>query len=246
MQKYDTIQRISDDFENRKGPFSDVTFPEEELLEEAAPFPAQRANMLFAFCTLDYNRDARQLKDNLVELYEDDPVWFAPKTLTNDTTSYTLDDLNDIMSDIGFRYKNRDSQGLWKNYNILSENYGNVRNLLASVDYKAPALVKQLREDDFSYIKGKKLAPFFARVLHDEVSVRKLDQIWSVDIPVDTHIRTLTQKITGEEMSDDEIRRFWQVCGDEKDIERHVVDGALWHIGNQWDNWGEDYFEKVS
>lgn len=24
-----------------------------------------------------------------------------------------------------------------------------------------------------------------------------------------------------------------------------AVDGALWHIGNKWDDWGEDYWDSL-
>jgi len=241
-----TIQRIQDDFTNEQGPFDGLTFPEEELVERVDPQNEyERAMVLTAFCTLDYNRDARQLADNLVELYEDSSVWFAPRTLVSDDTKYEEQDLNALMEHIGFRYPNRDTSGLWKNYEIIAEKYSTIQGLLDSVDHNAAHLVERLNEDGFKYLKGDKLAPFYARVIHDEI--HELDEIWAVDIPVDTHIRGLTQKLTNDPlMDDDEIREFWREQGEENGVERHLVDGALWHIGNQWSDWGMDYWHEVT
>lgn len=44
-------------------------------------------------------------------------------------------------------------------------------------------------------------------------------------------------------MSDDEIREKWREVRHSMDnISLHVVDGALWQIGN---NWGEQYWKNI-
>lgn len=236
------IQTIHADFTNRNDPFKDEMFPEEQLLEEVNPQNEyEKAMLVTAFCTLDYNRDATQLKDNLVALYEESGVWFAPKTLTNDNQcNYTQDELADLMDEIGFRYKNRDARGLWRNYEIIAQKYGTVQELLRSCDHDALKLVERLEEDNFLYLKGVKLAPFYARLVSD--NVQELDNVWQLDIPVDVHIRRLSHDLFSDDLSDDEIRTEWRLAGHAEDISPAIVDGALWLIGNRWDEWGEDYW----
>lgn len=239
------IQRIHDDFTERRDPFDDEMFPEEQLLEEVEPHNEyEKAMLLTAFCTLDYNRDATQLKDNLVELYNESPVWFAPKTLTNPTSGYTQNDLPDLMESIGFRYKNRDARGLWKNYQIISDKYGTVQEMIRQSDSDAVQFVNRLEVDGFLYLKGDKLAPFYTRVISK--NIMEMDKVWMLDIPVDTHIRRLSKDLFDmPDASDDDIRWRWRAYGESMDISPAVVDGALWLIGNRWDDWGEDYWEQL-
>jgi N-glycosylase/DNA lyase len=70
--------------------------------------------------------------------------------------------------------------------------------------------------------------------------------MWSLDIPVDTHIHRLTEELTNTEMNNDDVRAWWGVIGERADIARHIVAGALWHIGNKWDEWGEEYWNEVT
>lgn len=85
----------------------------------------------------------------------------------------------------------------------------------------------------------------YARIVNDNVA--ELTNMWHLEIPVDTHIRRLSKALFLQpEMSDDEIRVRWRHVAQSHDITRHVVDGALWHIGNKWDEWGEDYWNEVS
>lgn len=237
----ETIERINSDFENRSEPFTAEMFPEEQLLEETKPENAnERAMLLTAFCTLDYNRNATQLKDNLVTLYGWSPVFFDPDVFLD---GYSEDYLSDVLDDLGFRYSNRDASGLWTNYELIRDNYGTVENMVRAADFDAPTLVEQLRDDGFLYLKGKKLAPFYTRVVSNNLV--KLDNLWKLDIPVDTHIRRLSQDLFGQ-MSDDEIRATWRRVGQETEVSPHIIDGALWLIGNRWDEWGESYWEEVT
>lgn len=250
MNQLDVIQQIEHDFEQGNGPFADVEFPESRLVRELKVQAGEtdepihfdmeeRARIAAIFCTFDYNRDANQLVDNLVELHERDANLFDPWHVRS------KGELAAHFDDIGFRYTNRDANGWYKNCEILRNKYnGRVTELMLSVSSNAPALVEQLNEDDFLYVKGAKIAPMFARILNDEVA--PLDGLWELDIPADTHIVTLTEKLTDTEMSADEVRAWWQVIGEQGDISRHIVDGGIWQIGNNWDSWGEEYWEKVT
>lgn len=243
MSEIQKVEQIHKDFSQRNGPFTDEMFPEEQLIAETDPQNEyERAMLITAFCTLDYNRDATQLKDNLVTLYEDSSVWFAPRTLTNPDSKYDAATLSQLMDHIGFRYKNRDARGLWKNYEIIAEKYGTVQELLRSCDHDAVKLVERLEDDEFLYLKGVKLAPFYARLMSDNVAA--LSRVWELDVPVDVHIRRLSHDLFDDGLSDDEIRQQWaDLC--EGHISPAVVDGALWLIGNRWDDWGETYWEEL-
>lgn len=250
MSQLEAIQRIEDDFEQSNGPFADVEFPETRLVRELKVQAGdtdepihfdmeERLQITSIFATLDYNRDANQLVDKLLELHKGWPSLFDPKKVHSKTK------VEHAFDKVSFRYPNRDARNWHKNCQILSDKYGgNWHELLLTVSCNAPELVEQLNEDDFNALKGKKIAPMYARIINDEVA--PLDGLWELDIPADTHIITLTEKLTETEMSADDVRAWWQVIGEQGEISRHVVDGALWFIGNQWDDWGEDYWEEVT
>jgi hypothetical protein len=250
MNQLDAIQRIEQDFEQNSGPFADVEFPETRLVRELKVQAGdtdepihfdmeERARIAAIFCTFDYNRNANQLVDNLLELQEKDANLFDPWHVRS------KGELKAYFEDIGFRYPNRDANGWYKNCEILRNQYnGRVTELMLSVSSNAPDLVEQLNDDDFLYLKGAKIAPMFARILNDEVA--PLDGLWELDIPADTHIIGLTEELTDTEMNADDTRTWWQVIGEQGDISRHIVDGAMWQIGNNWQEWGQEYFAEVT
>ncbi|AGM11509.1 endonuclease III [Halogranum tailed virus 1] len=234
-------ERIYRDFSKERGPFEQMDFPEKRLLDAVGGNNEyEDAMLLTAFSTCDYNRDAMQLTDNLIELYEESGVYFAPKTYSKDGSE---DELAEVLEGIGFRYPNRDAHALFVNYEIIADKYGTIQNLLKGVNYDAPKLVYRLREDDFLCVKGKKIAPMYARFLSDYI--HSLDRLWELDIPVDTHIRRLSHDMFHSDLSDDEIRQRWRNIGHNTGVSPHVVDGALWLIGNNWDDWGENYWNEV-
>lgn len=250
MDQTTVIRQIEQDFEEGNEPFDNVEFPEQRLVREHKVQAGEtdepihldmeeRARIFAAFSTFDYNRNANQLVDNLIELHEWNANLFDPWHVRS------KEQLLSAFKDIGFRYPNRDAKAWKKNCQIFQDKYnGRVIELILSVSSNAPELVEQLNEDGFSCLKGAKIAPMFARIINDEVA--PLNNIWELDIPVDTHIRSFTKEITESDMSDDDIRAWWQVMGEQSNISRHIVDGGIWFIGNQWDDWGEEYFSEVT
>lgn len=248
----ETVEQIQQDFEQGNAPFDDVTFPEERLLDELPHNSMEdRAILASIFATFDYNRDANRLTDNLIELHEYHRQWFDASYVDDEPDE---DILADAFSEIGFRYPSRDAHAWYVNCAILQEKYsGKWTELLLSVSADAPTLVQRLNEDDFLCIKGVKIAPMYARIINDDVA--PLSNLWELDIPVDTHIRRLTKELFAGSMiasetwlnkDDDNIRSIWREVARKHDIDRAVVDGALWHIGNKWDDWGEDYWQDVN
>lgn len=237
------LERLERDFEQGNGPFSDVQFPEERLLKKLTLDTAEdKLRAISLFSTLDYNRDANQLVDNLIELHERKPHWFDAWHIGHGAIDDGL--IEDVFEEIGFRYPSRDANGWETNCTILLDNYsGKWHELLLDTGCNGPNLVERLNEDGFLYMKGIKIAPMYARIINDEVA--PLSDLWKLEIPVDTHIRRLSKDLFAADISDDTIRREWRGLAEAADIERHIVDGALWHIGNKWDKWGEEYWNKV-
>jgi endonuclease III len=235
------IEQINKDYQQRQPPFDAIEFPEERLLTETGITGTEnKLRIISAFCTFDYNRTTSQLVDNLIKLYETKPTWFIPEALPDE------DVVTELFSEIGFRYPTRDAHGWITNNQILIEKYDSRwRNLLEFVEYNAYRLVEQLSADDFLYLKGDKIAPMYARIIDNHA--KPLKNLWNLEMPVDTHIRRLsTELMPTENPSDNDIRKFWRYVANNNDIERHVIDGALWQIGNNWDEWGGKYWQNVT
>lgn len=242
MELIEAIRTIENDFINKQPPFDDVEFPEERLLDVLPHNSMEdRLRLISMFATFDYNRNANQLVNNIITLHEGNKSLFNPSHVHNGDSEM----MEALFEKIGFRYPSRDSSGWQQNCTILLEHYsGKWHELLLETGCDAPDLVQQLNEDDFLYLKGDKIAPMYARIINDDVC--ELDNMWQLNIPVDTWVRKETQELVGEDMSDDEIRAWWGVMGEQADISRHIVDGGLWLIGNNWSEWGEEYFKEVT
>jgi len=243
MNTVETVKQIEQDFIEQNWPFADVTFPEQQLLEEL-PWNTFEGKLRFisAFCTFDYNRNADQLVDNLIELWEVEPHYFEPGAVPSVEQE---DELAEVFEVIGFRYPSRDAHAWCANNEIIRNSYNSGwTELLLTAGCDAIDLIDQLKEDDFLCLKGVKIAPMYARFINDNVC--ELSNLWELDIPVDTHIRSLSHKLFAEGINDDVIRNEWRGLAIEEDISRQVVDGALWQIGNNWDDWGNEYWENVT
>lgn len=253
MNVIEAVETISTDFQEQREPFDDVEFPEARFLREMEVGPdgerhtldnESRMRFLAAFCSLDYNRNASQLVDKLIELHEKDPSMFNTHTVEASKSQ-----VEHYFEKISFRYPSRDAHAWHKNNRIIVEKYnGQWNELIMDTGCDAVALVERLKADDFNVLKGVKVAPMFARIINDEVC--ELSNLWDLDIPVDTHIRRLSKDLFSDmwdedELTDDLIRQEWRGLAIEADIDRQVVDGALWHIGNKWDDWGKDYWESL-
>ena len=241
MDTIDAIERIEHDFAQRKPPFNDTQFPEERLLENLpAKSMEDKLKAISFFATCDYNRNASQLVGNLLQMHDRQPHFYdayenPPSENVIETT----------MEHIGFRYPSRDAHGWFKNNEILRNEYnGKWSELVMSCSCDAPTLRSRLVEDGFLYLKGDKLAPMYARIINDEVC--PLSNLWELDIPTDVHIVRLTKDLADTDLdTKDDVRRWWRNIADDEGVNRHVVDGSLWLIGSNWDDWGEDYWNSV-
>jgi hypothetical protein len=251
MATLDIIEQIEQDFTEQREPFDDVEFPEERLLHRVSVVAGntdetislsmeEKLQLVSMFATFDYNRDANQLVDKILELHKRNANWFDAWHVPNSEA-----EVEQVFSEIGFRYPSRDARAWVKNCRILRQEFhGKWSELLLSVGCDAPRLVEQVNESDFNCVKGVKIAPMYCRIINDEVT--ELRNLWELDIPIDTHLRRLSKDLFDTpDASDDELRDMWQFYGLQNDISRHVVDAALWQVGNQWDQWGEEYWESL-
>jgi len=230
------IETFERDYCDRRGPFDPTDFPESRVC--TAVDDRDMAEVLTYLVMLDYNRSADQLVENVLTLYEDDQQWFDP----NEVRYMDSDDVADVFSDIGFRYSNRDSTAWVENSEIIADRFGGVGDMLMAADYSAPELVQLVRDHEIKYLQGAKLSPFYARVMHQHVV--PLEDTHKLPIPVDTHIRRLSKKLFGD-ISDDEIRERWTEASAKAGTDALTVDRYLWLIGYNWDEGGEDYWNRV-
>lgn len=236
-----TIKRVNEDYIDGCGPFdSDDYFHEFRVAADVAS--PDEAEFLFFGASLAYNRGAAQLWENNRELYERNPQYFTPSACRELGEEH----LSDVFEDIGYRYHNRDAKYWHRNAEILSRNYcGTVTKLLRDVDYDAVKLVERFEEDGFYCLSGDKIGPFVARLLHERV--HSLKRLHELEIPVDVHIRRLTNDLLGTEMNDEAIRQWWrEYCAEHDDVDPVLVDRPLWLIGSYWNEWGEEYWQEVT
>lgn len=230
------IETFENDYENKVGPFDPADFPESRVCMGVSN--GDMAEVLTYLVMLDYNRSADMLVDNILELYNDDQRWFDPELM-----SYADPDaVSEVFADIGFRYPNRDSTAWVENSATIAERFGGVGDMLMAARYSAPELVELLRDHEIKYLQGDKLAPFYARVMHQHVA--PLEDTHELPIPVDTHIRRLSKELFGD-VSDDEIRAKWTEASAKANTEALTVDRYLWLIGYNWDEGGEDYWNAT-
>lgn len=234
------LEKVQHDFANAEGPFAnkEELLPERAVIEEVEP--EDHLRFLTYGVMLDYNRNAAQLWQNCAELYKRESSYFNEY----DVLDKDVSEMQDTFEDIGFRYHQRDAKGWYDNSRIVTEEFGDWDSLLIDAEYDAETLATFIEDAGFKYLKGDKLKPFYCKVVHENIV--ELDNIWTLNIPVDVWVRKLTKEITQEDLSDDEIRQYWRTRGREEKVDPMVVDGALWLIGNNWNQWGEEYFKEVS
>lgn len=236
----EAIKQMNADFTNNRAPFDAATLPEQAVLESIRD--EDRLRVLSYGVMLDYNRSADQLWSNILTLYNEyGREFFQPTFVAEETKS---EGLASIFDQIGFRYCNRDARAWVENSEILVEHFGGEwEYLVSAAEGDAVRLMEIIEENGFLYLKGDKLCPFYVKVVN--MNVQELDNVWELPIPVDVHVRRLTHDLAGEELSDDEIRTLWKQRGEEDDVNIMTADTGLWIIGNQWDNFGKQYWNEI-
>lgn len=239
MDALPAITQLSEDFSNQNAPFNEAELPEQEALDTVDS--SDELEVLAYGVMLDYNRNAAQLWDNILELYEQTPEYFD----ASDAAICNLDEMQETFEEIGFRYHHRDAKAWRDNSQILCDEFsGSWYRLLDKADFDAVRLSSMIEDAGFKYLKGDKLCPFFIKVV--DMNIASIERVWQLEIPVDVHIRRLSIKLIGEDVDDDEIRAYWRELGQDYGVEPMVADTALWLIGNKWSDWGENYWNSLT
>lgn len=231
-------------YESRDGPFT------EELMPEATPASGldtadKRARFLTFGSTLNYQRSSERLWESMESLWNDEPWMFDPAAVSKKD----VDAIKDVLQTYGARFPNNDADGWYRVATTLHEEFNDSPEvLLESVEYDAVELVHVVRtHSGFPYLGGKKIAPMWARFMHE--NVHPLNRITELDIPVDVQVRKVTKAIVEplleyEFDDDDEIRAFWLDFCRDNDLDPTRVDKPFWIIGAYWDDWGREYLQK--
>jgi hypothetical protein len=230
-------------YETREGPFA------EELMPEATPAgdlskKSDRALFLTFGSILNYQRSSERLWESMEQLWAVEPWMFSPESVSQ----RSVEDIKEILQSYGARFPNNDADGWHRVATTLYEEFdGRPEALLAATSFDAVELVELVRKHDgFPYLGGKKIAPMWARFMHENVD--ELDRVAELDIPVDVQVRKVTKAVVEpvldiEFEDDDQIRVFWLEFCAEVGVDPTRVDKPFWIIGAYWEDWGKEYLQ---
>jgi hypothetical protein len=116
------------------------------------------------------------------------------------------------------------------------------QNMLEEADYDAVELLNLVRSDEYSdqflSLTGKKIGPLWVRFMDEEI--HELDRIHEIEIPVDTRIQSITNRLRGSDTSKREVRDFWRDVCNETGLIPVRLDQPLWLIDKFLDD-GDEY-----
>lgn len=82
----------------------------------------------------------------------------------------------------------------------------------------------------------------WTRFIHEEI--HPLTNIKEIAMPVDSHIRAITNNLLGTDYSNAEVRDFWRDFCVEHNLIPVEIDQPLWLIDKHEDEWGEKYLQE--
>jgi hypothetical protein len=229
------IRGIVQAYDNWESPFEREMYPDKRALVDIDG-TRDRALYLTHTLSLNYHRNAERVTSNTKSLWDDEHWVFEPDLVVDKGE----DALRDVFNEQGLRYPNRDA-GIWyRNSTVLYREFdSNPLRLLEVHDFDAEQILSYVRGSDFTYLGGQKIGPLWMRHIHEDV--HQLSNIHRMEMPVDTHIRKVTNRLLGGSQEDDAIRSFWREFCSETGLDPVKVDRPLWLIGNHWEEWGREY-----
>lgn len=243
---------VVDDYEEWRPPFSDnagITTPITDR------FDTDREAALFLTLTtaLNRQRDAERLYSRFERLWYEEPWIFDPETLVGEDR---FEDLRALFEAEGVRFHRKDAEAWYEVSRTLYYYYdGDPMTLFRAHDYEMPAIAEQVVEasgdtrfygDNFPILRGEKIRPMWLRLVDNQV--HSLSGIGGSDIPVDTHVASFTGRLLGVDLTTAEAdkqraRRFWRRVCENRAVRPIDVDGPIWYLDRDWDEWGRRYFE---
>lgn len=234
------VTEIVTDYENWDDPFERDMLPEKQAIV-GIDDPEERSRYLTLVVSIDYQRNAERLWQKTRKLWDEEQWIFRPEELVR---RRDFDELVSLFEEHSMRFGKADAEIWYQNAETLCRQYdGSPLNLFEKHDFDAPSILNAVRStSDFTYLGGEKIGPLWMRLIHEDV--HSLSNITEIDIPVDTHIRRVTERLLNVDHSDEEIRSIWMEFCRDTGLDPVKVDQPLWLIGAHWDEWGEDYLES--
>ena len=227
------VQKIYDDFENARGPFTADMMPEHQV---RGGFPSDTNYCLFV--TLVASIDKRKETSGergLWRIAKD--LWDAPETewiySPEEVIGREFEELIDLFTETP-RFNYYEDPLIWyRNCLTFYREYeSDPLNLLDQCRDDAINLLEFVRSNEektkYLSLTGKKVGALWVRLLDEEI--RKLDRIEEVDIPVDSHIQAITNDLLSSDMTKTEVRNFWAEVCQNISIAPVRLDKPLWLI----------------
>lgn len=236
----DVAETLFDDIQSNDTRFGLSQLPEGKVFN-GLRHDVSELSMLSYGTSLDYNRRADTLWDNMIFAGRNFPSLFDPDTVVR----FGEDGVSKFIDRARTRYPSKDAHIWFENSKIISRKYdGTWWSFLDAHEFDGPSVRRALNDDEFLFLKGDKLAPFWLKLV--DRYIHNIDNLHVLEIPVDTHVRTLTHDLVGAEITDDSIREFWRESCEDAGVDMMQVDTALWLVGNNWGEWGEEYWKTIT
>lgn len=237
--------KIYNDFRNANGPFLEEHMPEHQVRGGFSD-DSEYCLFLTLIASVDKRKETAG-EDGLwnvgKRLWRNERWAYQPETLIED---YEYSDLIDLFTEtVTFNYY-EDPHTWYLNSLTFYRHYNSdPMRLLEEADYDAPTLlniVRNERREQFLSLGGKKVGALWMRLLHEEI--HPLSNIQEVDIPVDSHIRGITNKLLDTDYSNAQTRKFWGEFCVEHDLIPVEIDQPLWLLDKYEEEWGEEYLQE--
>ena len=230
---------LHEQFENRKGIFSDYSMPEYIYPRNLVPGSKEHALYFTYIISIDYMTDAEKLWKKARGAYELYPKRFTPKKILQ----FSDNTVKTFVRRLGARFAPEAAKTWKKISKILLEKYdGDPRNITPQ-----PLTVNEIKAklQEFPYLRGNKLSNFYIRAM-GETGLFKVKNLHELDIPVDKQVARFTfytgvvkikaQKYQGC-VNDDPIKSLieeaWRKAAKKLGIPPWKLDEPIWTIGSK-------------
>ncbi len=240
-----------------KTAFDAVGLPEKPVIRAIHDFPAvdeqDLANYLTLTAAINYKKETSGptgIWATTWGLLKYEPWLFDPQNVVERGEAAVLsvfrnEPIMNLEDPEIYAYDNPDVAIWMKNASPLARQYdADPRELLKSQEHDAPSLQQYLNKTrEFPFLSGTKINPLWLRLMHEEI--HELSRIDEISIPVDRHIRTVTQQLQRDPaQDDDEIRAYWDRICTNAELVPVRLDQPLWILGKYWDSIGNAYVSR--
>lgn len=244
---------IAEDYEEWRAPFKEhggITMCITRKME------TDRDKALFLTLTtaLNRQRDAEMLYSNFEQLWHDEHWIFELDDLVSEDR---YDELEDLFVKEGLRFGKEDAQ-VWYEIarTLVREHDSNPMNLFRSFDFDRERIAQHVINAtgdgrfysyNFPVLRGDNTRPTWLRLINNQV--HPLGEMGGADISANSHIISFTNRLLDTEYTraaedKERVREFWRDVCEGYPISPSDVDGPIWYIDRDWEDWGKRYFER--